>query len=88
MRRDFIAGARREEEGNTCQPAEPLLRLTGTHEKDAPPIIPTNVLSHSALPQSWMYTPSIPLCALGHHVHVDCALAKAAQDLGVHGARK
>jgi hypothetical protein len=36
------------------------------------PSWPTNVLSH----------------ALGRHVHVKCALARAAQDLGVHGAGK
>ena len=34
------------------------------------------------------YTPSIRLCALGRHVHVKCALARAAQDLGVHSAGK
>ncbi len=60
-----------------------------THLQVGPPAsLATNVLSHSALPQSWMYSPSIPLCALGRHVHVDCALAKAAQDLGVHSAGK
>ena len=32
--------------------------------------------------------PHTPLCALGRHVHVNCALARAAQDLGVHGAGK
>ena len=33
-------------------------------------------------------THSIPSCALGRHVHLNCALARAAQDLGVHGAGK
>jgi hypothetical protein len=34
------------------------------------------------------HTSSTPLCALGRHVHVKCALARAAEDLGVHGAGK
>ena len=44
--------------------------------------------SQGVLPQSWMYSPSIPLCALGRHVQIDPAVLSAAQDLGVHGAGK